>query len=135
MTTKTQNKKQKKTIYQIIKYLSSGALGMATDVGLFTLLTKRFLVPVLISNSIATISATTLNFIIQKAWAFKSKEQVTKSFAKYISVWLFNYCFTMFYLFLTVEKLGYDSTYMKISTYFFITIWNYFLYKNYVYKK
>lgn len=133
--TKVNSKKNYKRLFEIIKYLSSGSLGMLSDIGIFAVLIWCCQVNVLIANGVAAILSTLLNYFLQRVWSFKAKNTVASSLLKYFNVWLFNLFFTMFYLFLTVEYWGLNSLWMKISTYAFITIWNYLLYKNYVYKK
>lgn len=127
-------KKIKKLLIRIFRYLSSGGLGIATEYLMIFLLVEFAGIYYLIGETIATMTGTSINFIIQKKWTFKSKKGYTDTIVKYASIWLLNYCFTIGIMFVTVDFFHWHYLVSKTLALCFIIIWNYFLYKNYVYK-
>ena len=131
-------RKQKHNNWQVlcelVKYLSSGTLGVLSDILILYLLVEYSNLYLLVSVSIASIVSTVLNYIIQKFWTFKSHAQFFTSFPKYVLVFLFNYFFTIGFMFITVEVYNFHYLLMKIASFAFITIWTYLLYKYFVYK-
>lgn len=127
-------KKFKKLLTKIFRYLSSGGLGIATEYLIIFLLVEFVGIYYLLGETFATIGGTTLNFIIQRKWTFKAKNNLLSSSLKYASVWFLNYTFTMGFMYVTVEYFNWHYILSKTVALFFIIVWNYFLYKNYVYK-
>lgn len=127
--------KWNKIIHEIFRYLTSGGIGVISDILILYLLMEYTDIYLLYSVSIASIASTVINYIIQKLWTFRSHATIYKSFFKYTLVFIFNYFFTIAFMYITVEVIGFYYLYMKISSYIFITIWNYFLYKYFVYTK
>jgi putative flippase GtrA len=122
-------------IHEIFRYLTSGGIGVISDVLILYCLVECTDLYLLYSVSIAAIASTVINYIIQKLWTFRSHTAIYKSFTKYSLVFIFNYFFTIAFMYITVEVKGFYYLYMKIASYIFITAWTYFLYKYFVYKK
>ncbi|HPL93210.1 MAG TPA: GtrA family protein [bacterium] len=132
------NKKKKngivtKIIGEVLRYLTSGGIGMASDFLILYLLVEFTPLYLLISVSIASIGSTIINYTIQKIWTFKSHVAVGSSFLKYAIVFTWNYFFTLGFMYVTVEMFNFNYLWMKAATYVFITIWTYFMYKYFVY--
>lgn len=133
------NKKKKdnialKIFKEVLKYLTSGGIGVASDFLILWLLVEYTPLYLLISVSIASVLSTIINYIIQKIWTFRSHVDIGTSFIKYSIVFSWNYFFTLGFMYYTVEVMDLYYLTMKAITYIFITLWTYFLYKYFVYK-
>jgi len=133
------NKKKKNNIAlkifkEVLKYLTSGGIGVASDFLILWLLVEYTPLYLLISVSIASILSTIINYVIQKIWTFRSHVAIGTSFIKYAIVFAWNYFFTLGFMYYTVEVMGLYYLTMKALTYVFITLWTYFMYKYFVYK-
>ena len=127
-------KRIKKILIRIYHYLVSGGIGIMTEYLMIFLLVEFVGLYYLLGETIATLTGTSINFLIQKKWTFRKKKSWLDSAVKYTTVLLFNYCFTIGVMFVTVDFFEWHYLISKSVALFFIIIWNYFLYKNYVYK-
>lgn len=133
------NKKKKNNIAlkifkEVLKYLTSGGIGVASDFLILWLLVEYTPLYLLIAVSIASVLSTIINYVIQKIWTFRSHVAISTSFIKYAIVFAWNYFFTLGFMYYTVEVMGLYYLTMKALTYVFITLWTYFMYKYFVYK-
>jgi putative flippase GtrA len=121
-------------IHEVFRYLTSGGIGVISDILILYCLVECTDIYLLVSVSIASLVSTFINYIVQKLWTFRSKSQFFVAFPKYALVFIFNYFFTLAFMYITVEVWDFYYLGMKILSYAFITAWTYFLYKYFVYK-
>ncbi len=119
---------------RFIKYIVVGISCYLFDLLMLFSLVEFLHVNYLVSTSIALICATYLNFSLNKSWSFNSSETDMAAFRKYLLLFGVNYLFTITTMHVCVQYLKFNYLFVKVIVILSISLWNFFLYKNYVYK-
>ncbi len=125
-------KKYKETVF----YLIFGVLTTLISIAVFMLLCD-FGLKATIANTIATVIAVVFAFVTNKIYVFESKnfamKAVINEFLKFTLSRFATYLIETAILFVFVDTLNYNSTYLKILTSILIIILNYILSKKAVF--
>lgn len=123
-----------RTFWQFFRYIFVGLLSFITETSLLYLLTDHFKLWYLYSNSIAYIVVFWLNFLLNRFWAFKSKDNLQRQMVLYLFLFVFNLFASsgMMYLLTSVFKVYYLIS--KIFAVGLVVSWNFVLYKKVIYK-
>lgn len=128
-------KHQQKELTRIGEYLVGGGVWFWSGYIIIVFLNGRM--PLFWVNFIGNAVGMTLNFIIERYWAFKSSRPTTLFIAtrRYIIYTVIN-AFLLNYLILAVLKDHFDlpPKYGQFIAAGFFTVWNYFWYKYWVFK-
>jgi putative flippase GtrA len=116
------------------RYAVVGLSSHLADVGLLYLMVEFASVGYLTSVSLAFVTATCLNFLLNKVWAFRSKGSGAAEFARYLTLLAVNGLLTLAWMYGAVEWLGLDYLWAKFLVMSSIAFWNFFLYRRYVYR-
>lgn len=124
-----------KTIREFIKYFFVGVSSFLLDIFSLILL-KEFLFS---SASVAVlfnqIFIILYNFNLNKYWTFSNKLDNKKQFVKYLTLILFNYIFSVLIMYLFSDRMGIDYRIIRTGTIMIMVMWNFYIYKFWVYKK
>lgn len=123
---------KRSTITQILQYLGIGVGTALLELGLFELLFEILHIDIVVSNVIAVIVATTVNFLLNGTVTFRGSSNFLRSVILYILLFLFNLFFTSTAISLLVEA-GVNSAIAKVATQICVTIWNFILYRKVVF--
>ena len=123
-----------RTFRQFFRYIFVGLLSFITETSLLYLLTDRFKLWYLYSNSMAYIVVFWLNFLLNRFWAFKSKDNFQRQMVLYLFLFIFNLIASsgMMYLLTSVFKIYYLIS--KVFAVGLVVSWNFVLYKKVIYK-
>lgn len=133
-------KKQKKEIKRITEYMISGGAYFWSGYGIFFFIDKILGGTFFWAKSIATLAGWTVNYVLQRYWAFndpKLKAHQTEVTSRYILITLVNFVLD----FLIVYALTYVTIFgFQINPYVgqfvasaFFTVWNYLWYRFWVF--
>lgn len=90
-----------------------------------------------LANFIGNTVGFTLNFLILRYWAFKSKNPASLGVAttKYVVYTVVNVYGLNYLILLGLKQIGIEPEIGQFIASAFFTVWNYFWYKNYVFKE
>lgn len=117
---------------QLAAYVLSGGLAAAVDIGLYLLLTRLgfFYVTASVASGVSGfISA----FLFHKYGVFKARGQLQRHFVRYCLLGGWNLVAMNLILIACVELLGLSTDASKIVSNGSVVLWNFFLYKFFVY--
>ncbi len=125
---------------QIIKYLISSAAAFLTDIILFSLCNKLFVLGVFASTAIARVISSAVNFTLNKKIVFNSKGHLTKALIKYYALAIPVMLISAFgvksiCLLFAIPDNSFTVTLTKIVVDFILFILNYNLQKKWIFKK
>lgn len=127
-------KKTKKLFIQIAEYMVAGGAWFWS--GYFIIV---FLTPVIglwWANILGNGVGLTLNFILERAWVFKSKrnQHLTNVTWKYAVFTAFNFLLN-YYILRSLESVGIGVAIGQFVAAGYFTVWNYLWYKYWVFKE
>lgn len=119
-----------------IKYFIVGISSFLIQVGLLFLFTDIVNLDKVTANILAAFAAISFNFYTSNKWSFKNnnKNHSQKIF-KFTAITIFNYCFDTLLAFpLMAVTLGINQYLTKVIITGLMVIWNFFIYKLWVFK-
>ena len=122
------------SVKKFLKYIIVGGFSYLLDLGSLYFFVEYVKIYYLIAATLATVIATYTNYYLNKKWSFNDSRKIIKSLPKYLSLFAFNYFFMMVAMYIFVEFFGVHYLVIKVATMCIVVIWNFFLYKSYVYK-
>jgi len=123
-----------KSSKQFIRYLIIGFSSFLLEYLLFFTLFKLLNINVLISNSIAIFIVFWFNFLLNKYWSFKSKENLFKQLIMYLLLFVFNITISNLFIYEASIIINMSPLISKVLIMGLIVIWNFILYKKVIYK-
>ncbi len=128
------NKRKKLEAKRIIEYFVAGGVWFWSGYILIILLDNH--IGLFWANFIGNAAGISLNFILERYWVFKTKQPAKLGIAakRYVIYTALN-AFLLNYLILyALEKNGIRVEFGQFIASGFFTVWNYFWYKQYVFK-
>ena len=119
---------------QLFRYVVVGLSGVVIDIGTLSLLTKLYGINPTMAIVYNQILLITYNFILNKYWSFSNRELPHKQFVRYMTLVLANYAFSIGVMYLLNEIYNIEEILVRIGTIAVMTMWNFLLYKKWVYK-
>lgn len=114
------------------RYLLVGAVCAIFELVVFrTLYTLNPVVTV--ANPVAVVSATALNFALNRSWSFGGSSSARRSAVLYTLLFLFNAAVSTLAISVLVDA-GADALVAKVATMACITVWNFVLYRRVVFR-
>ncbi len=126
-------KKPDESVMRVVKYVAVGGSTALLELVLFRLLFWVTGGNVAISNVSAVVVATACNFLLNRSVTFKSTSNPVRSGVLYILLLVFNTTFSTFAIGWMVNA-GLVPSLAKAITQGCVVVWNYFLYRNVVFK-
>lgn len=74
-------------------------------------------------------------FVLNKQWAFNSSQKINKALIRFVILQGFNYCFGILWMFVFYDVLGVNYLVARVANIVLFTVWNFFIYKTWVFKK
>lgn len=122
-----------------MRYLIFGALSTVLNIIIFAICSKIMHFSTAVSNTIAWIAAVLFAYITNKLYVFDSKSTKTKALIKEVISFLGARVFTLVletaFLWLVIDKLGFNDILMKIISNIIVIILNYVFSKLFIFKK
>ncbi len=120
---------------QFIKYFTVGLSSFFLDIFSLILLKEYLFISATLAVIINQILIIIYNFNLNKYWTFKNKEIDHKQFVRYLTLVLFNYFFSVAVMYIFNELLNFDYRLVRTATIIIMVMWNFFIYKFWVYRK
>jgi putative flippase GtrA len=118
------------------RYINAGIISVIFELVLLYILNNLFNISATLSVTIAFWLTLFVSFGLQKIFAFQNYQKTKKILSSQIIIFstlvIFNYLFTLFVVGLFPENMLIIS---RLTSLFFITIWNYYIYKKLFGKK
>ena len=73
-------------------------------------------------------------FSLNKFWVFRATGQTHRQVSRFLKLFIFNYAFSVGWMFLWNEHLGYNYLLTRVANIVFAVSWNFLFYKYWVYK-
>lgn len=127
-------KKQRKELTRFVEYMIGGGVWFWSGYVIIVLLDDH--IGLFWANVLGQTVGLTLNFIIERYWAFKTKRPVKIGVAttRYIIYTALNAFGLNYLILLGLKNFGIDPAIGQFIASFFFTFWNYYWYKVYVFK-
>jgi putative flippase GtrA len=120
--------------HPIVRVLLVGGLSIALDLGLLAIFHEVFGVPLWIATPIAFLISLVFNFLLQRIFTFQANNNGSVSAAKYVLLVIVNVLVSD--LIVTgFDAAGWSYIFGKASATALTTVWNYFLYRHWIFKR
>lgn len=116
----------------VVRYLVVGGGAFLIDVGLLAGLHNLLSAPLVVATPAAFLMSFAITFVLQRTFTFGSKAGVTSSAVKYTAVVIFN-TFATTGIVSLAASLGVPWIIGKIVAVGSTTVWNYFLYRHWIF--
>ena len=116
-----------------IKYLLAGISTVLLDFLTLIACKWAFMFSAAAAVGINQIFIWLYNFYLNKYWTFKNKDLPHKQFIRYVILASLNYLMAVALMYVFSDKLGFHYLSVRFSTIAGMTLWNYFIYKFWVY--
>ncbi len=123
-------------LYQnaIVRFLLVGGLSFALDLGLLVLLYEVFGVALWLATPIAFIVSLIFNFFLQRVFTFRATNKGSISAVKYLLLVVFNIAVSDVIV-IGFDALGWSYVIGKTTATILTTVWNYFLYRHWIFQR
>ena len=128
-------KKQEREVKRITEYLVSGGAYFWSGYAMFWFIDKGLGASFLYAKTISMLFGWTVNYILQRYWVFnnpKLSKHQTEVTSRYIGLSLFNFVIDYFIV-LGLKNAGLTPYLGQFVAAGFFTVWNYILYKYWVF--
>lgn len=119
---------------QLKRYLITGFSSAAIEMSLLYILKDLLGFSVIISNSIALTIVFWFNFLMNRIWSFKSKNNITRQLVMYGILFVFNLAASNLIMYVLTSLLYLQYLVAKIFAIGAVVTWNFILYKKVIYK-
>lgn len=119
---------------QFIKYFLVGTSGVFLDIGTLMILKEWLGLSPTMSVVINQAFVLGYNFSLNKYWSFREYSLPWPQLARYLSLAAFNYTFSVSSMFAFTHWFGFDYRLVRIGTIMVMALWNFLLYKHWVYQ-
>lgn len=119
---------------QFVKYLIIGSTSVAVDLG--TLIVIHALLPISATIAVALnqLIVIAFSFTLNKLWTFRNSQLPHAQLVRYMLLWGWNYLFAVATMYVFAEQFGQDFRLVRIATIAVSVLWNFYLYKYWVFK-
>ncbi|MFH1286650.1 MAG: GtrA family protein [Candidatus Magasanikbacteria bacterium] len=119
---------------QFAKYSIVGVSGFVIDLGLLILVKETFLLNPTLAVVLTQIVVLVYNFVLNKFWTFRNKDIPHKQLIRYAVLASFNYLLGVLVMYIFNEIFDFDYRLVRLGTVMAMVLWNFLLYKYWVYK-
>jgi len=122
------------SLAQLKRYLITGFSSAAVEFSLLYLFKEIFRLPLIEANSIALTIVFWFNFLLNRLWSFKSKNNVGRQLIMYGVLFLFNLAASDAIMYALTSFLHLQYLFAKALAIGAVVSWNFILYKKVIYK-
>jgi putative flippase GtrA len=119
---------------QLKRYLITGFSSAAIEISLLYILKDLSGLSVIVSNSIALTIVFWFNFLMNRIWSFKSKNNITRQLVMYGILFVFNLAASDLIMYVLTSLLYLQYLIAKVFAIGAVVTWNFVLYKKVIYK-
>lgn len=120
---------------KVIRFLVVGAVGVAINIGTFSLLMHVLNVWYVLASAVAFTTSTTICFFLQKFWTYENRDKA-KMYAQmvlYFAVGLFNLAISTEIVYLLVTYLSVQKELSQAIAALLVAISSFFIYKVFIF--
>jgi dolichol-phosphate mannosyltransferase len=123
-------------MFRILRYLSSGCIGVIANLGLLYIFADVLGVHYLVSSVLAVSFSTVLGFLLQKYWTFKahSKEGTKREFSLYVGVAVINIVLNTLIVYLLVDFVGFHHLPAQFAGAATVAVSSYVIYQRVIFR-
>lgn len=126
---------ERKGLKQFIKFAFVGVFNTIVDFTAYIFCTRVLAFDYLIAATLAFILAVSTSFLLNKYWTFRANSNFLKAYLKFIIVAAGGLLWTIFLLFILVDKFAWYDLLAKLFVVVVVMNWNFFLQKYWTFKK
>jgi len=119
---------------QFVKYFVVGISGVFFDLATLIVFKEKFGWTPVVAVVVNQLILLSYNFTLNKYWSFKDRAMPHKQIVRYLILAGCNYIFSVGMMYIFNHKLGFDYRLVRLVTIAAMVMWNFFLYKYWVYK-
>ncbi|MFX1818796.1 GtrA family protein [Pseudarthrobacter sp. CC4] len=120
--------------HPVVRFLAVGGLSFALDLGLLAVLHEGFGVDLWIATPIAFVVSLVFNFLLQRVFTFQATNKGSVSAAKYLLLVLLNIVVSDVIV-TGFDAVGWSYVLGKTTATTLTTVWNYFLYRHWIFRR
>ncbi len=118
---------------RIVRYLISGFSAAGVDGIVYLALTRFFHVQSFNANFFSVLAGASCAFVANKFWSFQTRVNTATQGRRFVTLFIFNYCFQQAGFFVAVHYLRLYDLAAKVLIIGIMVCWNFLLYKYWVY--
>lgn len=126
--------RKKQVIHQFIKYAVVGGSGLILDIGLLVIFKEWVGLSATMAVLVSQIIVLGYNFTLNKYWSFAENSLPHKQIVRYGILAGWNYLFSGGTMYFFHEVLGANYLMVRLGAIACMVLWNFILYKKWVYK-
>lgn len=116
------------------RYFIVGLSGFLLDISTLFVLKEFFGVNPVMAVVINQIIVIVYIFFLNKRYSFNNHNSVLPQFIKFLAVFILNYLFAIAWMWFGSEKFGFNYLLVRTANVALSVLWNYFLYKTWIFK-
>lgn len=121
--------------HQFIKYFIVGISGVVLDISTLVFFKEFFGLSATVAVVFNQMLMLTYNFFLNKYWTFGNREMPHSQIFRYLVLVGLNYLFSVAMMYLFNHIYEFDYRLVRICTIAVMVLWNFFLYKYWVYNE
>lgn len=124
-------------MFRILRYLSSGCVGIVVNLGLLYVFVDVFGAHYLLGSFLAVSVSTITGFLLQKYWTFESRQRegAGKQFAQYVAVAVLNIGLNTLIVFTLVDFMSFHHLPAQFVGAAVVAVSSYVIYKKIIFRK
>ncbi|MDF2523669.1 MAG: GtrA-like protein [Clostridiales bacterium] len=119
---------------QLKRYLITGFSTAGIEIGLLWIFKSLVHLDDIVANSIALTISFWFNFLVNRIWSFKSKDNLKRQLIIYCCLFLFNLGASDLIMYVLIRMLGLHFLIAKVFAIGAVVSWNFVLYKKVIFK-
>ena len=119
---------------QFLRYVVVGFSGFLIDISTLYVLSKIYNINPTISVVFNQMIVLTYNFTLNRLWTFGGGGTPQKQLVRYLTLMFCNYFLSVILMYIFNEIVGIDEILVRIGSIALMVLWNFALYKTWVYK-
>ena len=119
---------------EFIKYFIIGLGSLALDMGTLIFFTEVFHLRAVVSVILNQAILLTINFTLNKYWAFRNKAMPHRQIIRYLTLAVWNYSFSVGAMYVFHDQFGFNYKLVRVASIALMVSWNFLLYKFWVYR-
>jgi putative flippase GtrA len=124
---------RKTSIHRVLKFLVTGGFAASIEYFSFFAFIHFFDQQIIISNITSFMLGFITSFLLNKQWVFKSKGDIRRQLAIYLSLALLNLTISTFLIWFLNNNLLINALIAKLVVMVVIATWNYFLFSKIIF--
>ena len=120
---------------QFAKYVVVGGSGFVLDMLTLIGFKEYLMISATMAVIINQLLVLSYNFTLNKYWSFSSRKMGHRQAIRYATLAGFNYLFSAILMYIFSDRIGFDYRLVRICSIAIMVLWNFMLYKHWVYQE